>query len=66
MKTYSLSVDQMRNMLVNDTAVVSEEAVDLVCQINGYSVDTMYDILYATTGYRSFGQLAEEYGLNDY
>lgn len=61
----NFSVDEMRSMLVNDTAIVSEEAMDLICRINGYAEDTMYDILYAATGLKSFDRLAEEYGLYD-
>ncbi len=36
---------------------VSEQTLQIVTSINGYSVDTMTDILYAYTGYRDFDQL---------
>lgn len=36
---------------------VSEQTLQIVTCINGYSVDTLKDILYAHTGYRSFEQL---------
>lgn len=36
---------------------VSEQTLQIVTSINGYSTETMCDILYAHTGYRSFDQL---------
>ena len=36
---------------------VSEETIQVVTSINGYNREAMEDILYATTGYRSFDQL---------
>lgn len=39
---------------------VSQETLDVVTCINGYSEETMCDILYAVTGYRNFDQLEEE------
>lgn len=36
---------------------VSEETLQVVTDINGYSTEAMEDILYAVTGYRSFDQL---------
>ena len=36
---------------------VSEEALQLVTDINGYSIDTLYDVLYSRTGYRNFSQM---------
>ena len=39
---------------------ISEESLQLVTDINGYSTDVLEDILYATQGYRSFDQLEEE------
>jgi len=40
---------------------VSEETLRVVTDINGYSEDTMLDILYVVTGYRNFEQLEEEW-----
>lgn len=40
---------------------VSEEVLQVVTDINGYSEETMLDILYAVTGYRNFDQLDSEY-----
>lgn len=39
------------------TMGVSEETLQVVTDINGYNEESMEDILYATTGYRSFDQL---------
>lgn len=36
---------------------VSEQTLRIVTCINGYKMDTLTDILYAHTGYRSFDQL---------
>lgn len=40
---------------------VSEQTLQIVTDINGYSEETMCDILYAVTGYRNFDQLEEEW-----
>lgn len=36
---------------------VSEQTLQIVTCINGYSMETLTDVLYAHTGYRSFDQL---------
>ena len=38
---------------------VSEQTLQIVTSINGYSLDTMNDILYAHTGLRSFDQVED-------
>jgi hypothetical protein len=40
-----------------DKNIASEEALTLITNINGYSVDTLNDVIYALTGYRSMEQL---------
>lgn len=62
-----MEIDQVWDLFI-ELAICSEETLDVVTSINGYSMETMYDILYATTGLRNFEQLANEYGLdiNDY
>lgn len=40
---------------------VSEQTLQIVTSINGYSETTMCDILYAYMGYRNFDQLDGEY-----
>lgn len=41
------------------TAYTSEEALQLVININGYNMETLLNILFAITGYRNFDQLEE-------
>ena len=36
---------------------VSEQTLQIVTSINGYTKETLRDVLYAHTGYRNFGQL---------
>ena len=36
---------------------VCEQTLQIVTDINGYSEETLLDILYAATGYRNFEQL---------
>ena len=38
---------------------VSEEALTLVISINGFSYETLCDILYQVSGYRTFDQLED-------
>ena len=40
-----------------DKGIVSEETLRVVTSINGYNIDTLEDVLYATTGYRSLEQI---------
>lgn len=40
--------------------IVSEETLQVVTDINGYSIETLEDVLYATTGERDFDDLEEE------
>ena len=39
---------------------VSYETLNIVTDINGFTEETMEDILYAVTGYRTFEQYMEE------
>ena len=39
-----------------DNAIATEEELQLVTSINGYSTETLDDILFARTGYRSVDQ----------
>lgn len=36
---------------------VSEQTLQIVTSINGFSVETMLDVLFAHTGYRDFDQV---------
>ncbi len=40
---------------------ISEETLQIVTAINGYSEETLLDVLYAAFGYRSFDQIREEW-----
>lgn len=60
----NLTLDEMWDLFLQ-LCLCSEETLQVVTSINGYSEDTMYAILYATTGLRNFEQIAEEYGLID-
>lgn len=55
----SKELDELWDKLIDD-AGVSEDTLKVVTSINGYNIDTLEDILYATTGFRSFEQLDEE------
>lgn len=50
-----MSVDEMRDYLLD--MGVSEQTLQVVTDINGYSEQTMCDILYAVSGYRDFDQI---------
>ena len=42
--------------------IATEEELQLVTDINGYSRETLDDVLYVRTGYRDFEQYLEEVG----
>lgn len=46
-------IDDMVNTMV-EFGVCTEEEFDLVSSINGYSVETVNDVLYARTGYKYY------------
>lgn len=43
-----------------ETGLASEDTLQVVTSINGYSLDTLESVLYATAGYRKFSQMEEE------
>lgn len=51
----TMGIEEMWDALLN--LGVSEETLQIVTAINGYSEDTMEDILYAAFGYREFEQM---------
>jgi hypothetical protein len=51
--------DEMYDYLT-DVCGVSAETVSVVTSINGYNRETMEDILYVVTGYRTFDQAKGE------
>lgn len=47
-------IDSARDALID--MGVTEQTLQIVTAINGYTVDTMLDVLYVHTGYRDFAQ----------
>lgn len=43
-----------------ENGIATEEEVELVIQINGFSEETLNDILFVRTGYRDLDQIEEE------
>lgn len=58
-ESYNNEIDKIWDFLV-DTSIATEDELKLVTDINGYTVDTLNDVLYARTGYRSIDQLDDE------
>ena len=50
-----MSIRAMWNTLID--MGVEEQALQLITSINGYSEETMCDVLYAYAGYNDFDQL---------
>lgn len=48
--------ERVKNFLI-DYGIATEAEISLVTDINGYSEETMNDILYARTGYRDIEQV---------
>lgn len=46
--------------MLQDMYGVSEETLQIITAINGYSTDTMEDVLYAVAGLNSFDQVDED------
>ena len=59
-----MTIEKMYDYLM-DNLGVSEQTMNVVCCINGYSKETMEDILYAVTGYKYFDQYIEEINKED-
>lgn len=49
--------DQMWDALIVEG--VTEQTLQIITAINGYSTGTLLDVLYAATGYRDFDQLED-------
>lgn len=43
-----------------ENGLASEETLQVVTSINGYSLDTLESVLYATAGYHKFSQMDDE------
>lgn len=55
-----MNKSEMWERLVND-CIATEEELDLVTSLNGYTEEVLLDVLYCRTGYRNFEQMDEEY-----
>ena len=44
---------------LSDYGIATESELRLVTNINGYTIETLNDIIYAKTGYRDIEQLKE-------
>ena len=53
-----ISVDDMTEFLINYN-IATEEEIELVANINGDTIETLNDILYARTGYHDYAQYKE-------
>ena len=56
--------DFLEEMLVS-FGIATQEEIDLVSNINGYSLETMEDILYSRTGLRNIEQFCDEYDVDN-
>ena len=52
-------IEQMWDYLI-ESGIATENELCLITAINGYNEETMLDVLYVRTGYRSFEQLETE------
>jgi hypothetical protein len=43
-----------------ENEIATQDELELITNINGYNVETLNDVLYAKTGYRSIDQLDDE------
>lgn len=51
--------DQIWDYLLENN-IASEQTLETVTNINGYTIETLNDILYSATGYRDIEQLESE------
>ena len=54
-----MSVDELWDRLISEE-IATEEELQLVTDIVGYTREAMYDVLFARTGYRNFEQMEAE------
>lgn len=50
--------DELYDIII-ELNIANEKEIELVICINGYSIDTLNDIVYARTGYHTIEQLVE-------
>ena len=58
-RTVNMTLEEMWDYLT-EAGIATEEELRLITAINGYNEETLCDVLYVRTGYRSFDQLEEE------
>ena len=46
--------------IILETEIATKDELILVTNINGYSIETLNDVIYARTGYRNIEQLVDE------
>ena len=54
--------NKLWDRIVN-AGIASEHTLRVVTAINGYSVETLNDVIYAVTGMRNWKQYRETYGV---
>lgn len=62
MKEYNImdkTINEVWDLLI-EYGVATQEELELVTCINGYSMDTINSIIYARTGYRNIDQVIED------
>ena len=59
MKHYEDEVIYVWDKLV-DMGLFTDRELELITNINGYTIDTLNDAIYARYGYRSLDQMLEE------
>ena len=55
----NLTLTEMWDYLT-EAGIATEEELQLITAINGYNEETLCDVLYVRTGYRSFNQFEGE------
>ena len=51
-------IEKLWDLIVN-YELATEQSLQLVTRLNGYTLETMEDVLYALTGYHSYEQFME-------
>lgn len=44
-----------------EIGVATDSELDLITDINGFNIDTLNDVIYVRTGFRTYEQLMEDY-----
>ena len=55
----TITIDKAWDYLV-DNGIATAEELELITNINGYTVETLNDVVYARTGYNDIEQLMSE------